>query len=384
MRQTGPRRGVTALLLMALAVTLGLIVGPSARATEAPTTVAAGAAAPVLVTGVRLQSEHDADGVYTYTATVIDEKGLPVKGATLDLGGLAENPDIRLSTTDMVVTADPTAYKASVRFPEQGTWVLLVRVHEPTQFSDVFTERIDLAPVPKDPHDLSSNPAKRAVLASDPTFYDRYNPTNPVPGSLSGVDLATTGSSHGDTAAAGDTDAATHPHPFDLSVTVIVLLHSLAAVAWLLSVAILALANRFGPGTARNEAIRFVSQRYRLLAGGGMLAAMLTGTVMAKEASAGVLHPSRLLATGLGTAYLAVFALKMMLVAVSAVTTVRLGRMIAPSRTIGRRPVLASLGAAADAGPDRRVLALAELNLLTGALILGCVAVLGQLHRGLL
>ena len=193
--------------------------------------------------------------------------------------------------------------------------------------------------------------------------------------------MAATNTAHAGTIVGGST---VHGHGFDLSVTAMVLLHSAAAVAWLLSVAVLALANRFGPGSARNEAVRFVSQRYRLLAGGGMLASLLTGVVMAQSASAGVLHPSRLLATATGTAYLAVFALKMLLVGVSLVTTLRLGRILAPRGLVLPRPVLASLSAAADDAPDHRVLALAELNLVTGALIVGCVTVLGQLHHALL
>ena len=362
------------------------VMGAAAAVVVLSTTAARAAQAPVTVTGVRLETSHDATGSYTYTATVVDANGIAVQGASLDIGGLAADPDIRLPTTDMTVTKDPTQYSATVRFPSKGDWMLVVRVHEPTQLVDVFTERIDAAPIAGSHHDLASNPAKRAVLADDPTFYDRYNPYNPVPGTSTGSPGSTVGVTdaahpHGGGVVAGE---ATVAHGFDFSVTALVVLHSAAAVAWLLSVGILALANRFGPGSGRNEAIHFVSQRYRLLAGGGMLAAVLTGVVMAQKASAGVLHPSRLLASPLGTAYLAVFAVKLLLVTVSLVTTLRLGRILAPRSAILRRPVLASLGAAADDGPDRRVLVLAELNLVSAALIMACVAVLGQLHHALL
>lgn len=362
------------------------VMGAAAAVVVLSTTAARAAQAPVTVTGVRLETSHDATGSYTYTATVVDANGIAVQGASLDIGGLAADPDIRLPTTDMTVTKDPTQYSATVRFPAKGDWMLVVRVHEPTQLVDVFTERIDAAPIAGSHHDLASNPAKRAVLADDPTFYDRYNPYNPVPGTSTGSPGGTVGVTdaahpHGGGVVAG---GATVAHGFDFSVTALVVLHSAAAVAWLLSVGILALANRFGPGSGRNEAIHFVSQRYRLLAGGGMLAALLTGVLMAQKASAGVLHPSRLLASPLGTAYLAVFAVKLLLVTVSLVTTLRLGRILAPRSAILRRPVLASLGAAADDGPDRRVLVLAELNLVSAALIMACVAVLGQLHHALL
>ena len=161
-------------------------------------------------------------------------------------------------------------------------------------------------------------------------------------------------------------------------------LHSGGALAWLLSVVVLALANRFGPGRARDEAIRFVAGRYRLLAGGGMTASLVSGMVMAQKASAGVLHPSRLFASALGTAYLAVFALKMLLVAASLTITVRIGRILVPRGVVAHRATVASLGAAANDEPDRRMLALAELNLAAGVAILVCVAVLAQLHHALL
>ena len=290
----------------------------------APWAVAAGevAPSPVVVTGVRLESRHDDAGNYTYTATVVDADGVAVRGASLDIGGLSDDPDVRLTTRDMKVTTDPSSYAATVQFPSQGDWMLVVRVHEPSQLVDVFTERVDNAPASASHHGLESNPAKRAVVALDPTFYDRYNPSNPTPGSASaassGATIATDLShGHDGTVTAATTGAAGSGHPFDLSVAAMALLHSAAALAWLLSVAVLALANRFGPGNARNEAIRFLSRRYSLLAGGGMVAAMLTGVVMAQEASAGILHPSRLLASALGTAYLAVFAVKMLLVVVS-------------------------------------------------------------------
>ena len=351
-----------------------LVAAPAGRA---------GADAPVVVTGVRLESEHGAAGTYTYTATVFDSKGAAVRGASLDIGGLAADPDIRLTTTVMKTSSsDPTRYEATVQFPSRDDWMLVVRVHEPTQYVDVFTTTITDAPEPASPHDLSANPAKRAVIANDPTFYSRYDPYLANAGTSSGrVDVAATNPAHAGTIVGSTT---VHGQGFDLSVAALVLLHSAAAVAWLLSVAILAIANRFGPGSARNEAIRFVSQRYRLLAGGGMLASLLTGVVMAQSASAGVLHPAGLLATATGTAYLAVFALKMLLVGVSLVTTLRLGRILAPRGLVLPRPILASLSAAADDAPDHRVLALAELNLVTGALIIGCVAVLGQLHHALL
>ena len=367
--------------LLGAAVGVGFLVAAPARQARA-------AEAPVVVTNVRLESEQRAAGTYTYTATVFDSTGAAVRGASLDIGGLAADPDIRLTTTVMKSSStDPTRYEATVQFPSRDDWMLVVRVHEPAQYVDVFTATITDAPEPISHHDLSANPAKRAVIAADPTFYSRYDPAlvnAGAPRAITDVtvgDLTTADHAHDGTLVAS---SPVHGHGFDLSVTATVLLHSAAAVAWLLSVAVLALANRFGPGSARNEAVRFVSQRYRLLAGGGMLASLLTGVVMAQGASAGVLHPSRLLATATGTAYLAVFALKMLLVGVSLVTTLRLGRILAPRGLVLPRPILASLSAAADDAPDHRVRALAELNLVTGALILGCVAVLGQLHHALL
>ena len=157
-------------VLGAAAVGVGFLVAAPARPATA-------AEAPVVVTNVRLESEQGAAGTYTYTATVFDSTGAAVRGASLDLGGLAADPDIRLTTTVMKSSsADPTRYAATVQFPSRDDWMLVVRVHEPSQYVDVFTATITDAPEPISHHDLSANPAKRAVIAADPTFYSRYDP----------------------------------------------------------------------------------------------------------------------------------------------------------------------------------------------------------------
>ena len=55
-------------LLGAAAVGMGFLVAAPARPATA-------AEAPVVVTNVRLESEHGVAGTYTYTATVLDSKG---------------------------------------------------------------------------------------------------------------------------------------------------------------------------------------------------------------------------------------------------------------------------------------------------------------------
>ena len=359
-------------------------------------TGASAGAQGVTVVKVKLASQQTAAlGVRRFTATVLDSKGDVVPGASLDIGGLADDPDLRVTTTAMNATARPGQYEATVTYPADGDWMMVIRVHTPSQYVELFTTNIPDGPARADHHDLSGNPSKRAVLADDPTFYARYDPylANAGTPNASAV-AATSGNGATGTAGAGAAADGTRGHvaglataavgrsdPFDLSVALMALVHTGGAAAWLISVLGLALANRLGPGVARNDSVRFISTRYRMLAGGGLVVTALSGVVMVQKGSAGLLQPRQLLSTGVGTAYLAVFAVKMVLVAVSLLTTFRVAGLLAPYGSAALRPIVASVGAQGDDGPPRRALALTELNLLLGVLIIGCVAILGQLHH---
>jgi hypothetical protein len=149
--------------------------GPASAATQPATATAP--TAPVKVTGVKLTTGTGSGSTRTYEATVFDSTGAPVANADLDLGGLGADPDLRVPTTPMKATATPGTYAATVTYPADGDWVLVVRVHRPSQDVELFSENIVGAGAAPSHHDLSASPSRRAVIAADPTFYQRYDPT---------------------------------------------------------------------------------------------------------------------------------------------------------------------------------------------------------------
>jgi hypothetical protein len=328
---------------------------------------------------VRLTKGDGTGKQRTYTAEVLNGDGQPIKNATLDIGGLADDPDLRLPTTKMTATAAmPEEYAASLTFPSDGNWVLVVRVHTPTQAVELFTETITGTGQIRESHNNPS-PSRRAVLKADPTFFDRYSPA----GLSSGV--ASTSSTHSSGAVVlsdlHETDS------FSVQTPIIALLHSIGALAWIFAVLGLVLANRIGSGAARTEITSFIARRYRLLAGGGLAVVAITGPYMVAEASAGLSHPADLLHSNLGTAYLAVFAFKLVLVAGSLATTWRIQQALPTTEQFAKHRRLASLGSMANDDMSAyhpttaRAFRLAEANAQIGAMILGCVVVLGQLHH---
>ena len=150
----------------------------------------------------------------------------------------------------------------------------------------------------------------------------------------------------------------------------------------------LAFANRVSSSSAQNAVFQFVAQRYALLAGGGLATVAVTGLIVSLKASAGLRHPTQLAETNLGSAYLAVFGLKMVLVAGGIITSWRIGSLMPTARQFILRNRLASAGALANDDPNaipntRRIFRLAETNLILAVAIIGCVGVLGQLHHAI-
>ena len=366
--------------IRALIISAGVLAGlgsVGAAGAEAVT-------APVKVAGVKLTSGVGTGSQRSYEATVFDMDGKPVAGADLDLGGLAGDPDLRVKTTKMTATAaDPLTYRVTVTFPADGDWVLVVRVHTPTQAVELFSEKISGAGKAVSSHDLASNPSRRTILREDPTFYQRYNGTAEL-GTVSPAGTAGATSHSGSAGDAGLGTITVHNSEFSATAAGFAMAHTFGALAWTVSVLGLVLANRLGSGGARTEITRFISRHYLVLAGGGLLVLVFSGIQTALYASVGLRHPSQLLQSRLGTAYVAVFGLKMVLVLGSLITTWRLGRLLpTPSRLLAT-PRVASLGAMANDDPSPFIFRLAEANASLGALIIGCVVVLGQLHHALL
>lgn len=350
---------------------------------------ARGSESPAAVNRITLQVEKSGSGARTYTAQAFTAAGVAVPNADLDLGALADDPDLRVVTTPMAsIARDPTSYRVRVVYPAKGDWVIVVRTHKPSQNVELFTESIADAPARSSSHDPSSNPSMRAVLRNDPTFYDRYNPygANVATASVAGIAAAgpaASGSTHGAATQAPATHLTGAATGFDVTTTMMALLHTIGAIAWIVTVLGLVLANRVGPGSSRDDIAKFITDRYLILAGGGLLLATVSGVTLVRNGSAGLTDLRGLVATNLGLAYVAVFAVKMVLVAGSMATSVRIARSLSIGLGQPARPALASVGAMGDNGPAPKTLALAERNLILGTLILGCVVVLGQLHHAL-
>ena len=351
---------------------------------------ARGSEPPASVNRITLQVENSGSGARTYTAQAFTATGVAVRNADLDLGALADDPDLRVVTTPMVsVAGDPTSYRVRVVYPAKGDWVIVVRTHKPSQNVELFTDSIADAPARSSSHDPSSNPSMRAVLRNDPTFYDRYNPYGANVATASGAGIAAAGPApSGSTHFAATQAAASHltgaaATGFDVTTAMMALLHTIGAIAWIVTVLGLVLANRVGPGSSRDDIAKFITDRYLILAGGGLLLATVSGVTLVRNGSAGLTDLRGLVATNLGLAYVAVFAVKMVLVTGSMATSVRIARSLSIGVGQPARPTLASVGAMGDNGPAPKTLALAERNLILGTLILGCVVVLGQLHHAL-
>jgi hypothetical protein len=326
---------------------------------------------------VRLTKGDGVGAQRTYEAEVLDGTGNLIPNATLDIGGLADNPDLRVPTIAMKATvADPNHYRATVTFPADGDWVLVVRVHKPTQAVELFTEAITGTGQTGNAGHANPSPSRRAVINADPTFFDRYSPGGVKTGLEAGTSVAHSG------AAVDQTDEA-----FSIGTPIIALVHSFGALAWIVAVLGLVLANRIGSGAARTEITKFIARRYRLLAGGGLVAVVLTGPYMVIEASAGLNHPTELLQSNLGTAYLAIFACKLVLVGGSLLTTWRIQKCLPTTEQFRKHGALASVGSMANDDMSAyhpttaRAFRLAEANAQIGAVILGCVVLLGQLHH---
>ena len=376
-------------LMVGAVVTLGAVSlgGAPAGAAESP----APAIPTVTVDHVQLTPGAGTGAERSYEATVLDSAGRPVAGADLDLGGLAADPDLRVRTTPMRATAaEPTRYRATVSFPADGDWMLVVRVHAPSQVVDLFTETVTGMGDAPSSHDLASNPARRAVLQNDPTFYDRYNGSTVLSAGAAEGRGATDDHAGVGPATATGAGVVTGTHgssSLEATSVALVTAHSAGALAWMVAVLGLVLANRMGPGAGRTEITGFIRRHYSLLAGGGLLLLTVTGVLTAVYASAGLTQPTTLMRSTLGTAYVAVFGLKLALVAGSVATSWRVGRVLNPASRPGSRvrvrPRLASVGAMANDDPGPRLYRLAEANALFAALIVGCVVVLGQLHHAL-
>ncbi len=319
---------------------------------------------------VSLQSIKGQAGNRTYVANVFDNQGELIGNADLDLGALGSDPDLRVPTVPMQLSGNKS-YKVSVNIPANGDWIVVVRVHSPTQLVELFTDKVADVSSVQGGHS-NAGFSRAAVLKADPTFYDRYSPSH----GTSTNDIHT---------ASSDFLNDLHPREsrgLDPTGLISMLIHSAGAIAWLLAILGLVVAHRMGPGSARNELLSFVATRYRLLAGGGLLVLLTTGLINMDRSSYGLLQPRALLETNLGTIYLAVFGFKISLFAASLLTTRKIDRLLNGS-LLDSYTSDGQSGVGSTALMQTILLKLAERNLMLGAAILISVTVLSQLHQAL-
>ena len=354
------------------------LIGAAVFALALAWPVAATAASAAQTMTLTLREVAGSGGERTYEAD-LRVNGVPVRAADLDIGGLGNDPDLRVPTQKM--PASGPAYRATLKFSSGGDWVLVVRAHAPVQIVELFTVKVDGIPV-ADHAAAAASPSRRAMLRFDP----------PAAGEAASV--------HGGSGTAVSTSL---PRTFDLEASLIRALHSFGAMAWLVSVLGLVLANRLGPGWGRDQLTSFIAQRYTVLAGVGLGVVVFTGLFNMQRSSAGLFQPTELLRSGLGTAYVCVFAVKMVAALASILTSVRIGRLLSGRgyRTRSAASAFAPTSFAITAFPAEAVpgtvtpstapptmtassqaslFRLAETNVAIGAVILVAVAVLGQLH----
>jgi hypothetical protein len=350
-----------------------------------------GSRSEVTVATVRLTAGAGTGPDREYVAEVLDSNGQKIPGADVDIGGLGADPDLRVTTTAMRADkTDSQRYRATVQFPADGDWILVVRVHAPSQAVELFSENILGTGVSESNAHGELSPSRRAVLTADPTFFERYGSGTPRPGTTwPGTTAAQLSPRNRDSLIGhrGGNNDTGRSQRLDLQTVVVAALHSVGAMAWIISMLVLALAQRMGSSSARTEITSFISKRYRLLAAGGLLMTTLTGIPMIFSASAGLATPQSLLRTTMGTTYVAIFAFKLVLVAGSIFTTMRIASALPTAQQLQKQLRLASVGAKANDdmstyhSRSADLYQLANTNVIIGAAILGCVVVLGQIHH---
>ena len=325
-----------------------------------------------------------------YTARVLTANGDAVRGATLDISGLSDDPDVRIPTQAMKpMPTDPTRYTASMTYPVSGEWVLTIRVHQPQSFVHLVIESVSASAAPAPSH--RDTPSRAALRRLAPDFSAKYDPTTGVgaTGQWTAADaaLATAratqsgGASHG-----GIADAAIPTHVGEtvgsrITNTFVAGAHAFGALAWFVGMLGLALANRRQGTRLASELCALVQDRYTLLVGGGLLIVIMTGLINMQNATPTGWDLGALLATGTGQAYFVVLGLKLALAAMSIVVSIQIGQLLRHPLARATSLSLRSAGAAANTPASiTRALRLGYLNATFGAAILVCVEILNQLH----
>lgn len=321
---------------------------------------------------VRLRRESITTQGQVFVADVLDSQNRAITGADLDIGGLGDDPDLRVRTTDML--PEGQAYRATLDFPADGSWVLVVRVHAPAQLVELFT--VDVRGVAETSFVSPSRTAFRALQGDSAMAHG--DQAHGDQASLRGVSDPTLG-----------IGVASHKPVgrLDLGGVLAMMAHSFGAVAWLSATLCLAFVGRIGPGADRRRITTKIARHYPLLALGGLALLLATGFTNIDRSSPGLSTPSELLSSSLGRMYLGLFLFKMFLVVGTIITTWKIREMLPTRVSLIRQANLASVGAQANDdiadGTGPALFRLAEVNALFGVAIIGIVALLNQLNHAL-
>ncbi len=331
--------------------------------------------AQVVVNKVVLTTPDDGP-TRTYRATAYDTQGRPVQGAVLDIAGLSDDPDVRVATTPMTAIS-ATSSQATLNYPAPGAWIVVVRVHAPSQYVHLGNENITGVAESVAAHNTPSRQALEAIspnLGARLTAAQNGTPVALTAGHATEVAIA---SGHDLNSATG---LATLAEDVGFSV-----LHLLGVCAWLVAIGSVALAGRAGKSVFGQRLLVWVSPRYSMLAGGGLVLVTITGISNLRRSGPDALFDGTITSSNVGRLYVGALALKMGLVAASQLTSFRLGQQLA---RMGR-PGLGQVGATVLAGSqggtvgfvgtvDATMTRLALRNVAFAAVIVGCVNVMNQ------
>ncbi len=316
-------------------------------------------------------SIRDEGPTRTYRATAYDKQGRPVKGAVLDIAGLSDDPDVRVATKPMVAIS-ATSAQATVTYPAPGSWVVVVRVHAPSQYVHLGSEDITGVAESVAAH---NTPSRQALEAISPNLGARLtaaqNGTAVAVGTGHSAAVAVA-DDHELNSATGVTSLAE-----DIGFSI---LHLLGVSSWLLAIGAVAMAGRAGAFGFGPKLLGWITPRYAMLAGGGLAVVVITGIANLRRSGPEALFDGTITGTNVGRVYVGALALKMGLVAASALTSLTLGRRLISADRAGTGFTLnvhqATVGytGVIDASLSR----LALRNVAFAAGIVGCVNVMNQ------
>jgi hypothetical protein len=335
-----------------------------------------GVSAPQTVVRVVLTTPDDGP-TRTYRATAFDRSGRAVEGAVLDIGGMSNDPDLRVATTPMRAISS-TSSQATITYPAPGHWVVVVRVHHPSTYVHLGSEEVTGVAEPAAAHET---PSRIALERISPNLGARLTAIQ----NGSAVAPSATHDPSGAWVAASDEHSgapllgvSSGSLVGDLGYS---LLHLVGAGAWLVAVIAVALSNWAGMTPLGHNLRVWVAPRYSMLAGGGLVVVAVTGISNLQRSAPEGLVDGTILNSSPGRVYVGALACKLGLVAASVITSIRLGSRLR-QEGVGELAMVPDRSGLVGVGRvDAINQRLAVRNVLFAAMIVGCVNVMSQAHH---